>query len=65
MIIGLIVLTVSKDVAIFLVDAGLLSEEFFSRVAPRAGSITLHRAAPWLLLLTPLADIQNGFETRH
>jgi voltage-gated potassium channel len=32
-IIGLIVLTVSRDVAIFLVDAGLLFEEFFSRVS--------------------------------
>jgi voltage-gated potassium channel len=32
-IIGLIVLTVSPDVAIFLVDAGLLFEEFFSRVS--------------------------------
>jgi voltage-gated potassium channel len=32
-IIGLIVLIVSRDVAIFLVDAGLLFEEFFSRVA--------------------------------
>ena len=32
-IIGLIVLTVSREVAIFLVDAGLLFEEFFSRVA--------------------------------
>jgi voltage-gated potassium channel len=31
-IIGLIVLIVSRDVAIFLVDAGLLFEEFFSRV---------------------------------
>jgi voltage-gated potassium channel len=31
-IIGLIVLTVSRDVAIFLVDAGLLFEEFFARV---------------------------------
>ena len=32
-IIGLIVLTVSRNVAIFLVDAGLLFEEFFSRVS--------------------------------
>jgi voltage-gated potassium channel len=32
-IIGLIVLTVSRDVAVFLVDAGLLFEEFFSRVS--------------------------------
>ena len=32
-IIGLIVLTVSRDVAIFLVDAGLLFEEFFARVS--------------------------------
>ena len=32
-IIGLIVLTVSREVAIFLVDAGLLFEEFFSRVS--------------------------------
>ena len=32
-IIGLIVLAVSRDVAIFLVDAGLLFEEFFSRVS--------------------------------
>jgi voltage-gated potassium channel len=32
-IIGFIVLTVSRDVAIFLVDAGLLFEEFFSRVS--------------------------------
>ena len=32
-VIGLIVLTVSRDVAIFLVDAGLLFEEFFSRVS--------------------------------
>jgi voltage-gated potassium channel len=32
-IVGLIVLTVSRDVAIFLVDAGLLFEEFFSRVS--------------------------------
>jgi voltage-gated potassium channel len=32
-IIGLIVLTVSRDVAIFLVDVGLLFEEFFSRVS--------------------------------
>ena len=31
--IGLIVLTVSREVAIFLVDAGLLFEEFFSRVS--------------------------------
>jgi voltage-gated potassium channel len=33
LIIGLIVLIVSRDVAIFLVDAGLLFEEFFSRVS--------------------------------
>ena len=33
LIIGLIVLTVSRDVAVFLVDAGLLFEEFFSRVS--------------------------------
>src|SRR5215470_13732837 len=32
-IIGLIVLIVSRDVAVFLVDAGLLFEEFFSRVS--------------------------------
>ena len=32
-IIGLIVLTASRDVAVFLVDAGLLFEEFFSRVS--------------------------------
>jgi voltage-gated potassium channel len=32
-VIGLIVLTVSRDVAVFLVDAGLLFEEFFSRVS--------------------------------
>jgi voltage-gated potassium channel len=32
-IIGLIVLTVSREVAIFLVDAGLLFEEFFARVS--------------------------------
>jgi voltage-gated potassium channel len=32
-IIGLIVLTVSREVAIFLVDVGLLFEEFFSRVS--------------------------------
>ena len=32
-IIGLIVLAASRDVAIFLVDAGLLFEEFFSRVS--------------------------------
>jgi voltage-gated potassium channel len=32
-VIGLIVLAVSRDVAIFLVDAGLLFEEFFSRIA--------------------------------
>ena len=32
-IIGFIVLTVSRDVAVFLVDAGLLFEEFFSRVS--------------------------------
>ena len=32
-IIGLIVLTVSRDVAIFLVDTGLLFEEFFSRMS--------------------------------
>jgi voltage-gated potassium channel len=32
-VIGLIVLTVSREVAIFLVDAGLLFEEFFSRVS--------------------------------
>ena len=32
-IIGLIVLTVSRDVAVFLVDAGLLFEEFFLRVS--------------------------------
>jgi voltage-gated potassium channel len=32
-VIGLIVLAVSRDVATFLVDAGLLFEEFFSRVA--------------------------------
>jgi voltage-gated potassium channel len=32
-VIGLIVLAVSRDVAIFLVDAGLLFEEFFSRMA--------------------------------
>ena len=32
-IIGLIVFTVSRDVAVFLVDAGLLFEEFFSRVS--------------------------------
>lgn len=32
-IIGLIVLTVSRDVATFLVDAGLLFEEFFSRIS--------------------------------
>ena len=32
-IIGLIVLTVSREVAIFLVDAGLLFDEFFSRVS--------------------------------
>ena len=31
--IGLIVFTVSRDVAVFLVDAGLLFEEFFSRVS--------------------------------
>jgi voltage-gated potassium channel len=31
-LIGLIVFTVSRDVAIFLVDAGLLFEEFFSRI---------------------------------
>jgi voltage-gated potassium channel len=33
LVIGLIVFIVSRDVAIFLVDAGLLFEEFFSRVA--------------------------------
>ena len=32
-IIGLIVLTAGRDVAVFLVDAGLLFEEFFSRVS--------------------------------
>jgi voltage-gated potassium channel len=32
-LIGLIVFTVSRDVAIFLVDAGLLFEEFFFRVS--------------------------------
>ena len=32
-LIGLIVLSVSRDVAIFLVDAGLLFKEFFRRVA--------------------------------
>ena len=32
-IIGLIVLAVSRDVVTFLVDAGLLFEEFFSRVS--------------------------------
>ena len=32
-VIGLIVLTVSREVAIFLVDAGLLFEEFFLRVS--------------------------------
>jgi voltage-gated potassium channel len=32
-VIGLIVLAVSRDVAIFLVDAGLLFEEFFARIA--------------------------------
>jgi voltage-gated potassium channel len=32
-IIGLIVLTVSREVAIFLVDTGLLFEEFFARVS--------------------------------
>jgi voltage-gated potassium channel len=32
-VIGLIVLTVSREVAIFLVDAGLLFEEFFARVS--------------------------------
>src|SRR4029079_16079411 len=32
-IIGLIVLTASRDVAVFFVDAGLLFEEFFSRVS--------------------------------
>ena len=32
-VIGLIVLAVSRDMAIFLVDAGLLFEEFFSRIA--------------------------------
>ena len=32
-IIGLIVLTVSRDVTVFLVDAGLLFEEFLSRVS--------------------------------
>jgi voltage-gated potassium channel len=31
-LIGLIVFTVSRDVAIFLVDAGLLFEEFFFRI---------------------------------
>jgi voltage-gated potassium channel len=31
--IGLIVFTVSRDVAIFLVDAGLLFDEFFTRIA--------------------------------
>ncbi len=37
-VIGLIVLAVSRDVAIFLVDAGLLFEEFFSRIARLADS---------------------------
>jgi voltage-gated potassium channel len=32
-LIGLIVLTVSRDVAVFLVDAGLLFKEFFRRVS--------------------------------
>jgi voltage-gated potassium channel len=32
-VIGLIVLTVSRDVAVFLVDTGLLFEEFLSRVS--------------------------------